>query len=152
MSGEVSVERTTYTTMDEQLCLLADAVERILSEPFTVRELVVPSPNARERSAAGQALADPTADARLTSRLGTRIDDPTCIQWGSIHEFTGLEAPAVILTHVDLSKGYHRDLLCGCVARNRSACGAGVAVAVEQANSRVWTVASLRHDVEECPN
>ena len=30
---------------------------------------------------------------------------------GSIHEFKGLEAPAVILTDVDLSKEYHRDLL-----------------------------------------
>ena len=102
--------------MDEQLRLLADAVERILSEPFTVRELVILSPYARERSAAGQALADPATDARLTSRLGTvlsgsAIDDATRIRWGSIHEFKGLEAPAVILTDVDLPKGYHRDLL-----------------------------------------
>lgn len=108
---QVSVERHTFTTMDEQLRLLADAVERILSEPFTVRELVILSPYARERSAAGQALADPSADARLTSRLGTSIDDATRIRWGSIHEFKGLEAPAVILTDVDLSKEYHRDLL-----------------------------------------
>ncbi len=108
---QVSVERHTFTTMDAQLRLLADAVERILSEPFTVRELVILSPYARERSATGQALADPTADARLTSRLGTSIDDATRIRWGNIHEFKGLEAPAVILTDVDLSKGYHRDLL-----------------------------------------
>ena len=108
---QVSVERHTFTTPDEQQRLLADAVERILSEPFTVRELVILSPYARERSAAGQALADPTADARLTSRLGAGIEDPTRIRWGSIHEFKGLEAPAVILTDVDLSKGYHRDLL-----------------------------------------
>ncbi|WP_439565048.1 NERD domain-containing protein [Microcella sp.] len=108
---QVSVERHTFTTMDEQLRLLADAVERILSEPFTVRELVILSPYARERSAAGQALANPATDARLTSRLGASIDDSTHIRWGSIHEFKGLEAPAVILTDVDLSKEYHRDLL-----------------------------------------
>lgn len=108
---QVSVERHTFTTMDEQLHLLADAVERILSEPFTVRELVILSPYARERSAAGQALAKPATDARLTSRLGASIDDATRIRWGSIHEFKGLEAPAVILTDVDLSKQYHRDLL-----------------------------------------
>lgn len=107
----VSVERHAFTTLDEQLRLLADAVERIMSEPFTVRELVILSSYARERSAVGQALADPTADARLTSRLGTGIEDPTRIRWGSIHEFKGLEAPAVILTDVDLSKEYHRDLL-----------------------------------------
>ena len=108
---QVSVERHTFTTMGEQQRLLADAVERILSEPFTVRELVILSPYARERSAAGHALAYPTADARLTSRLGTGIEDATRIRWGSIHEFKGLEAPAVILTDVDLSKEYHRDLL-----------------------------------------
>ncbi len=108
---QVSVERHTFTTMDEQQRLLADSVERILSEPFTLRELVILSPYARERSAAGQALADPTADARVTSRLGAGVEDPTRIRWGSIHEFKGLEAPAVILTDVDLSKGYHRDLL-----------------------------------------
>lgn len=39
------------------------------------------------------------------------VDDATRIRWGSIHEFKGLEAPAVILTDVDLSKEYHRDLL-----------------------------------------
>jgi hypothetical protein len=88
-----------------------EVVERILTEPFTVRELVILSPYARERSAAGQALASPATDARLTSRLGTSIDDATRIRWGSIHEFKGLEAPAVILTDVDLSKEYHRDLL-----------------------------------------
>ncbi len=108
---QVSVERHTFTTMDEQQRLLANAVERILSEPFTVRELMILSPYARERSAAGQALAYPATDARLTSRLGTSIDDSTRIRWGSIHEFKGLEAPAVILTDVDPSKEYHRDLL-----------------------------------------
>ena len=56
---QVSVERHTFTTMDQQQRLFADAVERILSEPFTVRELVILSPYARERRAAGQALASP---------------------------------------------------------------------------------------------
>jgi superfamily I DNA/RNA helicase len=112
----VSIERHTFATMDEQQRLLADAVERILSEPFTVRELVILSPYARERSAAGHALANPATDARLTSRLGialsgSAIEDSTRIRWGTIHEFKGLEAPAVILTDVDLSKEYHRDLL-----------------------------------------
>jgi|GEM_PF-6545250 len=44
--------------MDEQQRLLADAVERIASgcrpdESFTMRELVILSPYARERSPAG---------------------------------------------------------------------------------------------------
>jgi hypothetical protein len=97
--------------MNEQQRLLADAVDRILSEPFTVRELVILSPYRADCSAAGLA-----TDAPLSSRLGTAvsgsaIEDRTRIRWGTIHEFKGLEAPAVILTDVDLSKGYHRDLL-----------------------------------------
>ena len=96
--------------------LLADAVERILSEPFTVRELVILSPYRADRSAVGMALSSGAADARLTSRLapavaGTGIEDSTRIRWGTIHEFKGLEAPAVILTDIDLSKEHHRDLL-----------------------------------------
>lgn len=88
---QVSVESHTFATMDEQQRLLADAVERILSEPFTVRELVILSPYARERSAAGQALASQvlvgqTVDARFTSRLGASIDDSTRIRWGSIRD------------------------------------------------------------------
>jgi len=61
--NQVSVERHTFTTMDEQQRLLADAVERIAGgsrpgEPFTVRELVILSPYTRERSAAGHAVVD----------------------------------------------------------------------------------------------
>ncbi len=113
---QVSVERLTFSTMDEQQRLLADAVERILSEPFTVRELVILSPYRADRSAVGMALSSGAADARLTSRLapavaGTGIEDSTRIRWGTIHEFKGLEAPAVILTDIDLAKEHHRDLL-----------------------------------------
>ncbi|GAA1703868.1 hypothetical protein GCM10009792_24980 [Microcella alkalica] len=108
---QVAVERHPFTTMDEQQHLLADAIERILSEPFTVRELVILSPYARDRSAAGHARAGQAIDNHLTSRLGMNIQDPMLIRWGSIHEFKGLEAAAVILTDVNLSKGYHRDLL-----------------------------------------
>jgi len=91
-------------------------VERILSEPFTVRELVILSPYRADRSAVGVALSSGAADARLTSRLapavaGTGIEDSTRIRWGTVHEFKGLEAPAVILTDIDLSKKHHRDLL-----------------------------------------
>jgi len=58
---------------------------------------------------------DQTPDARLSSRLdtalsGSALEDVTRIRWGTIHEFKGLEAPAAILTDVNLSKPYHRDL------------------------------------------
>lgn len=59
----------------------------------------------------GHARACLATDARLISRLGASIGHSMRTRWGTIHEFKGLEAPAVILTDVDLSKGYHRDLL-----------------------------------------
>lgn len=70
----VEVERNTLNTMDEQLRLLADAVERIQAEPFTVRKLVILSPYARERSASGQALAGQSTYARpdASERVMTR--------------------------------------------------------------------------------
>jgi superfamily I DNA/RNA helicase len=108
---QVSVERHTFTNMDKQQRLLADAVERILSGPFTVRELVILSPYARERSDDSQ-----VPDTYLTSRLGaadsgSAIKDLTRTRWSAFHESTGLEVPAVILTDVELSKCYHRGLL-----------------------------------------
>jgi hypothetical protein len=71
--------------MNEQQRLLADAVGRILSEPFTVREPVILSPYRADCSAAGLA-----TDALLTARLGTAvsgsaIEDRTRIRCGTIH-------------------------------------------------------------------
>jgi hypothetical protein len=68
-------------------------VAELISEPFAVRKLVILSPYVRERSDDSQ-----VPDAHLTSRLGTTvacsaIEDRTRIRWGTIHEFTGLEAP-----------------------------------------------------------
>jgi hypothetical protein len=102
--------------MDEQQRLLADGAQRIAGGPrsgesFTVRDLVILSPYARERTAAGQVM-----EARLTLRLaaalsGPGVEDLTRIRWDTIHEFKGLEAPTTILTDVDPSKQSHRDLV-----------------------------------------
>jgi hypothetical protein len=79
--------------------------------PFTVRELVILSPYARERSDDSR-----VPDAHLTPRFGATVsgsafEDRTRIRWSTIREFTGIEVPAVILTDADLPKQYHRDLL-----------------------------------------
>ena len=58
----------------------------------------------------GLALSEGAADACLSSRLASAVAG-TRIRWGTIHEFKGLEVPAVILTDIDLSKEHHRDLL-----------------------------------------
>jgi hypothetical protein len=68
-------------------------VAELIGEPFTMRELVILSPHARERSDDSR-----VPDAHLITRFGTTvsgsaIEDRTRIRWGTIHEFTGLEAP-----------------------------------------------------------
>lgn len=42
---------------------------------------------------------------------GGSIEDPTRIRWGSIQEFKGLGASAMLFSDVALSKDHHRDLL-----------------------------------------
>ena len=39
-------------------------------------------------------------EKKLVSTLGSGIRDPSYVRWGTIHEFKGMEAPAVILTHI----------------------------------------------------
>jgi hypothetical protein len=60
-------------------------VADLISEPFSVRELVILSPYARERSDDSQ-----VPDAHLTTPLGTTvsgsaIEDRTRISWGTVH-------------------------------------------------------------------
>ena len=100
----LSVESLSYSSSAEQHALLAAAVDRILSEPFTVREIVI-------LSAVRKSAAATTNDDRLRSRLGSHIADTSRIRWGTIHEFKGMEAPAVILTDIDYSNKYVHDLL-----------------------------------------
>ena len=90
---QVSVHAFEYTDAAHQDALLAQAIEQILSEPFTVRDIVVLSPI---RQSAARLAADP----KLRSRLGSGIVDSHLVRWGTIHEFKGMEAPAVILTDI----------------------------------------------------
>ena len=100
----LSVESLSYSTSAEQNALLAAAVDRILAELCTVRDIVI-------LSAVRKSAAATTTDDRLRSRLGAHIADTSLIRWGTIHEFKGMEAPAVILTDIDFSNRYVRDLL-----------------------------------------
>ena len=132
---QVSVERHTFTTTDEQQRLLADSVERILSEPFTMRELAILSPHARERSAAGQALADPTADAHLTS-ASARVSK-TRRAFGGEHP--RVRGPQGTRGHSDRRRPVEglppRSALSGGVAGDGSACFVG---AVRGAQIRLY--------------
>ena len=39
-------------------------------------------------------------EKKLVSTLGSGIRDASYVRWGTIHEFKGMEAPAVILTDI----------------------------------------------------
>ncbi|WP_454151571.1 ATP-binding domain-containing protein [Microbacterium lacticum] len=91
---ERAVEVRTYRTRDEQARLLDDAVRQLRSEGFGPKDVVVLAPY--RDSAARRAI-----DERLSvSTLGTGIRDRSYVRWGTIHEFKGMEAPAVILTDI----------------------------------------------------
>lgn len=70
---QVSVHAFEYTDAAHQDALLARAIEQILSEPFTVRDIVVLSPI---RQSAGRLAADP----KLRSRLGSGIVDSRLVR------------------------------------------------------------------------
>lgn len=101
-TGTECVTVSRYSTVDEQTELLARAVEQILLEQYTVRDIVILSP-----------IRDSAARSLLGKlpRLGVDIRDPKLIRWGTIHEFKGLEAPAVILTDIAANNRHLADLL-----------------------------------------
>lgn len=101
-SGTECVTVCQYAAPSEQAELVASAVERLLAEQFTVRDIVILSPirNSAARSLLGK-----------LPRLGANIRDPQLIRWGTIHEFKGLEAPAVILTDIASDNRHLADLL-----------------------------------------
>ncbi|HEX4401009.1 MAG TPA: NERD domain-containing protein [Galbitalea sp.] len=100
---QVSVHNVEYDSPERQEELLGFAVEQILSEPFTVRDLIILSPI---RASAASLTTDPA----LKNCLGHDITDPNLIRWGTIHEFKGMEAPAVILTDIDDSNPHLESL------------------------------------------
>jgi hypothetical protein len=100
---QVSVHYFEYESAAHQQELLGYSVEQVLSEPFTVRDLVILSPI---RASAASLATEPS----LRDRLGQDITDPKLIRWGTIHEFKGMEAPAVILTDIDDANPYLESL------------------------------------------
>jgi hypothetical protein len=83
-----------YDTPEQQQERLAAAVRRLLNDNFGPDEITVLSPR---RDSAAQRCIDPWLSARLAP-LGR---NPKLIQYGTVHAFKGLDAPAVILTDID---------------------------------------------------
>lgn len=103
--GERAVEVTRYSTRDEEAKLLDAAVRQLRSEGFGPKEVVILAPY--RDSAAQRAIDDKVA----ISTLGTGIRDTSYVRWGTIHEFKGMEAPAVILTDISGANERLRNLI-----------------------------------------
>ena len=89
--GSVTVD--VYTSKEHEVELLDAAVRQLRAEGFGVKDIVILAPfrdSAAKRASVSHAV----------SQLGADIRDASYVRWGTIHEFKGMEAPAVILTDV----------------------------------------------------
>lgn len=122
---DVAPEVHWYSSTDEQLRLLRDALARLRDEGYSGTQVAVLSPLGNEECAAAQLTEQPWRD-RLTPLVRDTDDTedpidgddawvPACvpsdlaavdtrqgrIKYASIYRFKGLEAPAVVLTDVE---------------------------------------------------
>lgn len=97
---EHAVDVTLYSNRDEEAALLDAAIRRLRSEGFAPKDIVILAPY---RDSAAQRATD---SRMAVSTLGSGIRDVSYVRWGTIHEFKGMEAPAVILT--DISGSHDR--------------------------------------------
>ena len=100
--GSVTVD--LYTSKEHEIELLSAAVRQLRSEGFGVKDIVILAPF--RDSASKRA-----SESRGVSQLGSGIRDASYLRWGTIHEFKGMEAPAVILTDVAGSSDRLPDLI-----------------------------------------
>lgn len=100
--GSVTVD--LFTSKEHQIELLSAAVVQLRSEGFGVKDIVILAPF--RDSAAKRA-----SESRGVAQLGSGIRDASYVRWGTIHEFKGMEAPAVILTDVAGSSDRLPDLI-----------------------------------------
>lgn len=101
-AGSVTVE--LFMSKDHEVALLDAAVRQLRAEGFGVKDIVILAPF--RDSAAKRA-----SESRGVSQLGSGIRDTSYVRWGTIHEFKGMEAPAVILTDVAGSSERLPDLI-----------------------------------------
>lgn len=82
-----------FGSRDDEIVLLDAAVRQLRSEGYGPKDVVILAPF--RDSAALRAI-----EKKAVSTLGSGIRDPSYVRWGTIHEFKGMEAPAVILTDI----------------------------------------------------
>jgi hypothetical protein len=91
-------EYLPYERPEEQQERLVAAVRKLLDDSFALEEITILSPR---RDSAAQRCTDPWLSRKLCP-LGRNA---RAIQYGTIHAFKGLDAPAVILTDIDDASG-----------------------------------------------
>ncbi|WP_457100158.1 AAA family ATPase [Microbacterium sp. P5_E9] len=87
----VTVQR--FGSREDEIGLLDAAVRQLRSEGYGPKDVVILAPF--RDSAALRSM-----ERKLVSTLGSGIRDASYVRWGTIHEFKGMEAPAVILTDI----------------------------------------------------
>ena len=68
-----------------------------LAPPSQATPAKAPRPR---RQPSRDSAAQRAVEKKLVSTLGSSIRDASCVRWGTIHEFKGMEAQAVILTDI----------------------------------------------------
>lgn len=101
---EESVTVELFTSKEQEVELLDAAVRRLRAEGYGIKEIVILAPF--RDSAAKRASA-----SRGVSHLGSGMRDASYVRWGTIHEFKGMEAPAIILTDIAGSSDRLPDLI-----------------------------------------
>jgi DNA polymerase III delta prime subunit len=86
-----------YATPSQQRKQLADILERLLSDSFSGQDIVILSPRAGARSAAGSITAKPWADRIAPYEQAA----PDQICFTTIQSFKGLDSPAIVVTDIE---------------------------------------------------
>lgn len=89
-----AVDVHSYSSKDDEVRILDEVVRQLRAEGFNPKDVVILAPY---RDSAAQRAVDKKI---AVSTLGSGIRDTSYVRWGTIHEFKGMEAPAVILTDI----------------------------------------------------
>jgi hypothetical protein len=100
-----AVEVRLFSSKADEVNMLDEVVRGLRAEGYGPKDIVILAPYR-------DSTAHRATDQRISvSTLGSGIRDPSYIRWGTIHEFKGMEAPAVILTDISGTSARLPDLI-----------------------------------------
>ncbi|QKJ18575.1 nuclease-related domain-containing DEAD/DEAH box helicase [Microbacterium hominis] len=100
-----AVDVRLFSSKADEVNMLDDVVRGLRAEGYGPKDVVILAPY--RDSAAKRATEQKTS----VSTLGSGIRDTSYIRWGTIHEFKGMEAPAIILTDISGTSARLPDLI-----------------------------------------